>query len=392
MDDPILLSQTPAIVVGACGHGLALVRGLHARGVPVLVLEARLDQPGAITRLAEVVLVDDINGPRLIDALLALRKRLQCPDKPVLFLTNDTMVRTVGAHWERLDAAYSLSWSHAREPLVHLLEKSALESRCAAAGLRYPSTFVLRSSEDVPSALAAIPFPIIVKPARPLSHFKTSQPASLGELHELVQRYASDLPFLVQQFIPGDDRSIYFSALYLDRGKVLARFDGHKLRSRPLGHTSIAESCPDDAVHAETCRFFEGLGLSGPVSLEVKRDGQGGLWVIEPTVGRTDFWVGLCIANGVNLPFIEYCHQTGTALPTPIQQDQRVWFNEDRDPLGGLWFAGQPGLHMGRRRPSFLYLHANDLHPAWFAVRRITKDLLRAVLRRCGRILRLRRS
>lgn len=390
MSDAPAYSYTvpPVVVVGACGHGLALVRALDADHVPTLVLEANLQQPGARTRLATVVPTADINGDALIDALLTLRGRIECPGEPVLMLTNDTMVRTVGRHWPRLAGAYRLSWANARERLLPLQEKANLESRCAATGLRYPKSRLLNGPQDIDSSLAELSFPIIVKPVRPLSRFKTSQPADRQQLAELVARHGADLPFLVQEFIPGDDTHIHFSALYLAEGRVLARFDGHKLRSRPLGHTSIAEPWPDDEVHAQTLRFFDGLALSGPVSLELKRDDQGQLWVIEPTVGRTDFWLGLCTVNGVNLPAIEYADQTGRSLSAPAQQRLALWFNEDRDPFGPWWlrwFSGQ-APRRGLRR-SYLYLHRDDLGPAWAFLRRFGGDALRAVGRRLRRLV-----
>ncbi len=377
----------PAVVVGACGHGLALVRALHAEHVPTLVLEANLQQPGALTRLATVVHAPDINGEALVDALLALRARIECPGAPVLLLTNDTMVRTVGQHWLRLAAAYRLSWSACRDRLLPLQEKANLESRCAETGLHYPKSRLLQGADDIDAVLAELSFPIIVKPVRPLSRFKTSQPADRGQLAELVARHGADLPFLVQEFIPGDDTHIYFSALYLDEGRVLARFDGHKLRSRPLGHTSIAEPWPDDEVHAQTLRFFDGLALSGPVSLELKRDGQGRLWVIEPTVGRTDFWLGLCTVNGVNLPAAEYAQQTGRSRPAPSQRREALWFNEERDPFGPLWLRWRSGLapRRGLRR-SHLFLHGNDLRPATAFLRRFGRHAITAIGRRLRRL------
>ena len=204
----------------------------------------------------------------------------------------------------------------------------------ARHGLRYPPSMMVGSVPDVERAVDEIGFPCIVKPSRPLGGFKTYLPESAEDLRRWVGLHRSDLPFVVQKFIPGDDRTIHFSALYLDRGEVLARYDGHKLRSYPLGHTTIAESRRDDEIHRHALDFFEGEELSGPVSLEVKRGPDGTLWVIEPTVGRTDFWIGLCTANGVNLPLVEYCHQVGIDLPVATQTNEAVWFNEERDPLG----------------------------------------------------------
>lgn len=378
--------QPPALVIGACGHGLALIHGLHEQHVPCLVLEANLKQPGVRTRHAQVLEVTDINGQGLIDSLIDLRPRIYCPGQPVLILTNDSMVRTLGQHWERLEGLYHLSWAHARQALLPLLEKSELEARCDFVGLNYPKTFVLQSRDEVDAALRHVPLPIFVKPVRPLSGFKTAQPRDREQLIELAEQHASDLPFLVQQFIPGDDSRIHFGALYLDAGNVLARFDGRKLRSRPLGHTSVAEPFPDDRVFQATQRFFDGLQLSGPVSLELKRDAEGKLWVIEPTVGRTDFWVGLCIANGVNLPALEHAHQSKTELPAATQLDRAVWFNEQRDPFGRWWLRRRGGR--AGRSAAHLFLHMHDPAPALLFAASFVRQAVAALARPAARVVR----
>lgn len=388
VNDQAQHAQPLAVVVGACGHGLSVIRALHAGGVRIIALEANPGLPGVRTKLAHVVLIPDINGPKLIDSLLELRSQMVCQGVPVLFLTNDRMVRTVGEGWDRLEGAYKLSWSHSRNNILPLLEKSAHEAQSVTQGLSYPHTFLLAEAKDVELAISEIGFPMIVKPARPLARFKTSQPTTVEDLLKLTIDFQSDLPFLVQPFIPGDDRSIYFCAAYLNHGKVLARFDGHKLRSRPLGHTTVAEACVDNAVYNQTTRFFEGLDLSGPVSLELKRDLQGTLWVIEPTVGRTDFWIDLCTENGVNLPLIEFRHQLSLPIGRPVQQNRTVWFNEDRDPFGRLWFFRQKDLQMNGRSATFIFLNCNDLSPAFAALREIVGTLAKSAILRCRRLLK----
>lgn len=378
-------SQPFAVVVGACGHGLSVIRALHTGDVPIIAIEADPLLPGIHTKLASVEMIPDIQSPYLIQSLLELRIRIQCPGNPVLFLTNDKMIRVVGEHWERLQGFYNLSWSHSRHALLPLLEKASLEHRSSLQGLLYPKTFVLTAIENVDQAIQAIGFPIFVKPARPLSRFKTAQPQTREALEDLAKQFSSDLPFLIQQFIPGDDTNIYFTALYLDHGKILARFDGHKLRSRPLGHTTVAEAYTDDEVFKQTSNFFAELNLSGPVSLELKRDQQGVLWVIEPTVGRTDFWIHLCTSNGVNLPYIEYQHQAIRPIPNSLQTDRAVWFNEERDPFGRLWFLTQPNMRLGNRKATYLFLHGSDIKPAINALKKIITNLANSALNRTKR-------
>ncbi len=377
--------KAPAVVLGACGHGLAVIHALASNGVPVLVVESDENLPGIKTNAAQVIFVGTMNGEALIESLIDLGQRILCPGKPVLFLANDRMVRLLGLNWERLSALFSLSWSACRERLLPLLDKSVLEQRCAEVGLLYPQTRIIGFDGDVDPVLEDLGFPLILKPVRPLSGFKTVIPECRQEVLDVVARYRDDLPFLAQRLIPGDDRNIFFSAFYLSEGKVLARFDGHKLRSRPLGHTTIGESFIDDAVFDRAQQFFAGLALSGPVSLELKRDAEQNFWVIEPTLGRTDFWVGLCIENGVNLPLVEYYHQAGLAMPVTQQSDRAIWFNEERDPLGLFWLAVQPDFRFRGRRPTFLYLHPHDPKPLFIGLERLFSGFLRSVLRRASK-------
>jgi predicted ATP-grasp superfamily ATP-dependent carboligase len=200
-------------------------------------------------------------------------------------------------------------------------------------------------------------------------------------------RIAASLPVIAQEFIPGDDGAIRFGALYLDQGRILARFEGRKLRSRPMGHTTLAVSEPNDDIHRVTVCFFEGLALSGPVSLELKQAPDGSLWVIEPTVGRTDFWVGLCIANGVNLPLIEYRSQSGLPVPATRQARNYLWMNGERDPFAPLWLAlHQPGRLFSQRIMA-LYLDLSDIRPFIDAVSNFIRSLLSRIFHKAVRQL-----
>jgi predicted ATP-grasp superfamily ATP-dependent carboligase len=189
--------------------------------------------------------------------------------------------------------------------------------------------------------------------------------------------------------VPGGDERISFCALYLDRGRILARFDGRKLRSWPMGHTTVAEPHIDDEVFEQTRRFYAPLALSGPVSLELKRDDEGRLWVIEPTVGRTDFWLGLCLTNGVNLPYVEYRHQAGLDVPEQLQTARRTWLNTDRDPAALPWYLARCLAGAARlRRIAFPYLESDDLQPFRRAMGLALADYSAAVRRKLARATR----
>lgn len=348
--------QPLAVVVGTCAHGLGMIRGLARAGVPVVALESDPSLPGNRTRCATIRHVPDINGPGLIQSLKQLAKEIGGTDKPVLVITNDTMSKTIGEHVEEISPHYRLSWADCAPRVLELLSKEHIEQRCRAAGLNYPKSVLISQLVAIEKQLEPLRYPIIFKPTRPLSAFKTlvlHQPEALAEKLPLIGQC---LPVLAQEFIPGDDRCIRFGALYLHRGQILARFEGRKLCSRPMGLTTVAVSEPNDAIHQLAARFFAGLEMSGPVSLELKQAPDGTHWVMEPTVGRTDFWEGLCSANGVNLPLIEYCTLTGRPLPDTRQQTTHLWINGERQHGVLLWLLTHaPGLLVTKRLRGVYY-------------------------------------
>jgi predicted ATP-grasp superfamily ATP-dependent carboligase len=370
--------KPPAVVLGLCAHGLAVARALDACGVTVHGLEQDASLPGCRSRAARLTLVADINGGGLIDALLDRTQPWSGGPPPVLYPTNDNMVRTLADAWPALAGRYRLSWSESRAAVRSLLEKSAITQRCLDTGSACPSSVEFDAHSDPAAVAAQLNLPLIAKPARPLSSFKVRVIESVEQLTRLRVQHADALPFIVQAFVPGGDERIRFCALYLDRGREIARFDGRKLRSRPMGHTTIAEPRHDDAIHAETTRFLRGLDLSGPVSVEWKLDPGGLPWIIEPTVGRTDFWIDVCVANGVNLPWVEYCHQAGLPIPRVSQRFDRTWINTERDPAALPWWAGQVARRRANvGRPKFPYLSATDPGPVPQATLRAAQRLWR---------------
>ncbi len=354
-----------AVVVGLCSHGLATVRALASNDIEVHALECDRSLPGVRTRLAEVHLVSAIVGSELIENLIRLASDIRSPEKPVLFVINDHMVLEVAKHWSRLEPLYCLSWARSVDAVVQLLYKSALEAHCQTRGLRYPRSWIIKDALDLAAIREQLEFPIIIKPVKPLGGFKARRLETIEAAEALTRQHSSDLPFLLQQYIAGDDTKLSFCALFLDRGRVINRFDGRKLMSYPpaLGQTLIAEPVVDDELYEYTVRFFSGLDLSGPVSLEVKRDSDGLMWIIEPTLGRTDFWIAVCVANGVNLPYTEYCHTVGINPPAMTQRGLIRWFDTEKDPTSFLRYAWGKGMIRQWCLSVFPYWKGEDMRP-----------------------------
>jgi len=172
--------KPPAVVLGLCAHGLAVARALDACGVAVHGVEQDASLPGCRSRAARLTLVRDINGPGLIEALLDGRRPWSGGPPPVLYPTNDNMVRTLADAWPALEGRYRLSWSERRTAVRSLLEKSAITQRCKETGSACPASIEFDAHGDPAAVAAQLGLPLIAKPARPAACTGTPNPQRAG--------------------------------------------------------------------------------------------------------------------------------------------------------------------------------------------------------------------
>jgi predicted ATP-grasp superfamily ATP-dependent carboligase len=328
--------RPPAVVVGLCSHGLAIVRSLARKEIPVVAVESNWSQPSARTRYGLKLHHPDIHGPSLARLLTDLAGAL--PPGPVLFVTNDKMVRVVNDPAAGLRARYRLPFPRP-ELLLELIEKDTLEPLARRQGLHVPGTSALTAAEargEEPSAaLNEAAFPCVLKPAVPMSSLKAAivrdreDVARIAATHRDIDRY------LLQQWIEGDDERVVFAAWYFDReGLPRGAFAGQKIRQVPrtLGNSSAARGIDRPDLIVEGLRLFRGLDYHGIASVEFKLAPDGTPWFIEATAGRSDYWLKTMIVNGVDLPALTYSDLADVDLRASERQRNRAaWVDGDRD-------------------------------------------------------------
>lgn len=379
-----------AVVVGVCVHGLAVVRALAREGVEVYALEKSDLVPGSYTRYAKIVRVVDINGYGLIGSLKELGEELKNQPKPVLFLSNDNMVSTVAKYWSEIEEYYHLSWANCTTKVQQLLLKSEVESFSVRSGLNYPSSRMIEEQEDI-KKIPPSEYPVIVKPVKPLSSFKTFKTNSSENLSRFILSHKQDLPIVAQHWITGGDESLFFCALYLDEGKIITSFVGQKIESSPpaMGQSLIAKSTDSELLEKLTEQFFSGLNLSGFVSLEFKVDDTGKAWVIEPTVGRTDFWIDLPIQAGINFPYIEYCSVLKKNLSNMAKSYSNIiWFDTEKDRFCYIRLcAKKKTLKPFGAKPVFPFYGHRDMQPFFLALYLSSMRLLKSLFGRFKKLV-----
>lgn len=359
-----------ALVVGFSIHGLAVARALALQGVQVHCLaDSHVPPyPTTHTRYAKVHSRPSLNTAPMATYLLDLADEIGSPHKIVLFPTSDRIVKAIGAAWEQLQARYLLSWSHCRELVLKLQRKDSIAECCELAGVRYPRTRDILSPSDVDASVAGLQFPLVIKPAQPLSSFKAIKIGAVSELRRYISQYAADLPFVVQEWIEGPEPSLYSCTTLLDRGAPLFMFTSRKIAASPpgTGQGTVFETIDNSEIREISAQFLRHMDLSGPVAVEFKRDAEGRFWLIEPNVGRTEYCVDLAIQSGFNLPYLEYLKATGAAsMPSlPTQHQECAWFDTDKDIACFLANLRMLRAESGERRKIvFPYVGHDDWRP-----------------------------
>jgi predicted ATP-grasp superfamily ATP-dependent carboligase len=320
----------PALIVGFGVHGLAIARSLGRHGIAVEAMDEDRAQPHRFSRYCHHFhVVDTTQDERVVDHLVRLGRA--AGRRVALFLTRDRTVPVVSAHRDRLREYFDFTLP---PPSVvnELMHKGQVGRFLEASGCRYPRTVSVADAGTLGAAGEAVGYPCVLKPALRSERFKAGIARSPDELETLYGVAARHSPeCVVQQWIPGADSDVYFAFAYLDRhGTPRGLFSGRKLRQHPRG-TGIAaeaEGCDDAFVREETLRLFRLAGYAGFGSTEFRRDpATGAYYLIEFTVGRTDYNVACAIANGVDLPWIGYQDTVGRGEPRPVpsQTNARRW-------------------------------------------------------------------
>jgi D-aspartate ligase len=335
-----LRDATPsAVVVGGDANGLGIIRSLARGKVQVIVADVGMVYPAMHSRFAHSVIIRKRTGAALVEDLIALRVGLgEYP--PVLFLTDDLMVRTVSAFREHLEAAYRLRLpSHGR--VCELLHKVGFQRLAEEHGFPVPHSVAVSNDADC-AELGTLRFPAVIKPGTKEFVEEGKAPRaykvfSREEAESICRRVLPTAPdLIVQEWVAGSDSDIYFCLQYRGaNGVVVGSFTGRKLCCWPpsTGSTASCMAAPETAAVLEplTSSFFDKVGLVGMCSMEFKRDPITHCFtMIEPTIGRTDWQEEIATLCGVNIPLAAYCYEVGLPVPqASLAVAPIVW----RDPL-----------------------------------------------------------
>ena len=291
---------------------LAVVRSLGRQGLEVQV--GWCDPRAAAAQSRYVRTRHDIPAPSLQrfewrDRLLEILRREHVD---LVIPCNDPSILPLQLH--KADFAPFLGCIYLLEDRAFRIAFDKLESYDLARslGIRVPRRLRVACLEDLPPALDAFSFPVLVKPRasftsdRLTSKHHVRWARSPRELQSLVQALLPWGDVAVEERISGRGAGVEVLA---HEGEVLACFQHVRVHEPPSGGGSSyrCSSALDPQLVRATQRFLEALRYTGVAMLEFRIDPERGTWAFIEINAR--FWGSLPLALAVGADFPYYLYQ-----------------------------------------------------------------------------------
>lgn len=321
-----------------CGD-LNLLRCFAGSGVPLMVLSSQQGDPILYSRYCQqhrIIGSPATEPERAIDDLCRIGQTFT--ERPVLFYETDSMLLALSRYRDRLAPWFRFLLPPA-ELVEQLVDKIAFSALGQKHGFLLPKSITPRDlarPEDLGDHLT---LPVVLKPGRHIGWFGASviqenggAPAKMLradtmaeflDLYPKVRSFTED--FLIQEYIPGGDDSIYsFHAYYDEHSRPLAYHAGRKIRTYPKdsGLSTYLELCKEPAVIDLGLALLKAINFVGPIKIDFKKDARRGKYYILEFNPRYTLWNYLGARSGINLPLIAYAHLTGH--PPPPQTEYRT--------------------------------------------------------------------
>jgi predicted ATP-grasp superfamily ATP-dependent carboligase len=339
-------SQPLAVILGCeRAHGLAFVRSLGRKGIPVIAVDSN-PGPGMHSRFAR-----NCVAPAAPDdtALLRFLERLgeNLPEKGVMIAADDAHVLFLSKHRNTLSRYFNFVLTEESD-LLRLADKKYQYEHAASIGIPVPKTYALDDSVPIESLAQRVEYPCILKPV--YSHLWAHYRRQTGILNapkvalaaspsELVSAYdqmaQSGVGMVVQEIIEGSDDRLYALYTYLNReSEPLAVFVRQKLRQWPprFGTGTHSVSVSEPAVVEQGLKLLQSVGYRGLANIEFKKDPKDGCFKLIEINLRGAIQIALAVDSSVDIPHIAYRDISGEAVdPVTSYREGVRWIDFGTD-------------------------------------------------------------
>ena len=239
--------------------------------------------------------------------------------KKFVFATNDDYVRHIIHNKSAIEAISSdfIVPVINEELFDRLDDKDSFYDVCEEYGLPYPGSVVFDcASDNLDDFVIPFDYPVFIKPTSNVIYFnfefegkqkgyKIDNESMLREVMGRIQRAGYPDKFVIQEYVDGDDDSMFIYSAYCDKnGKVRMMSGGqilmHDRTPELIGNYNAVGSSRDDELMDVLAGFLEKIGFTGICHFDVQYDKlRGGYVVFEINIrqGRSNYYM---TASGMN--------------------------------------------------------------------------------------------
>jgi predicted ATP-grasp superfamily ATP-dependent carboligase len=328
------VKRVGAAIIGSDFQALGLVRSLHEKEVPIILIDHEL----GICRFSKYIKRRVKNYSLLSEQdnfasfLIETAKKEDLKDW-VLFPNNDELVKLISLNREKLK-----EWYRVPVPDWDIVKRFYYKQNAYrnAEILSIPTPKIYNNENSEKLIGTDFDFPIVLKPAfkekyYPITKKKALRINSKSELINEYKKMASIIDcsdIIIQELVEGGPKNLYSYATFFDGDKCVAGMSARRLRQHPMdfGHaTTYAESVdiPELKVIAE--KLLKGIGYFGIAEVEFMRDEKKGVFKFIEINGRVWGWHTLAKAAGINLPYLLYQHMTQQKVMVTLPIEGKKW-------------------------------------------------------------------
>jgi predicted ATP-grasp superfamily ATP-dependent carboligase len=308
-----------AVLLGSDFKALGVARSLGEKGIPSVVID-NLPRSAWFSRyvVKRFQWPSQMDDPEFTSFLILIGKQHHL-EQWVLFPMQDEAVQLVACNRQQLAQIYTLvtqDW----DVVQWANDKRRTYQMAQELGVPFPITCYPADEGDLSNL--DVPFSAIIKPAISTRlqysiHLKALPVASRNELLLQYRRATQVIQpdeVMVQEIIPGAGRSQFSLAAFCKEGRILSSMTARRTRQYPIDYglgSSFVEATPVPALQESAQKLLEYMRVTGMVEVEFKYDERDQQYKLLDINLRPWGWHTLCIACGLDFPYMQYCDVLG---------------------------------------------------------------------------------